>query len=156
MPKPKLYWDSCVFIALLMNEERLDGEMDGVMAVVDLADREEVLIITSILSNTEVLDPSSNGVREQFDLLFKRPNFIRAALTDPISRLAADLRERMRQEDYSLKTPDSIHLATALAHTADEFHTFDPNILRHNGHDALRGLTISKPRGAEQTEIPFG
>jgi len=88
--------------------------------------------------------------------VFKRPNLIRAALTDPISRLAADLRERMRQEDYSLKTPDSIHLATALAHTADEFHTFDPNILRHNGHVALRGLTICKPRGAEQTEIPFG
>jgi len=34
--KPVVYWDSCVFIAWLMNENRVPEEMEGLRQVVSL------------------------------------------------------------------------------------------------------------------------
>lgn len=155
MPKRKLYWDACVFIALLTNEERPGDEMARLMEVVEMADREEVIIVTSVMTNTEVLDDDESGtfVRGQLDLLFKRPNFVRAALTSQISTLGGELREGVKKLGQNLKTPDATHLATALTHRVHELHTFDPDLLRYNGKEVARGLRICAPRGRDQTEL---
>lgn len=44
-----------------------------------------------------------------------------------------------------LKTPDAIHLVTAILHRADEFHTFDETLTALSGNVAGHRLTICKP-----------
>jgi transposase-like protein len=44
-----------------------------------------------------------------------------------------------------LKTPDAIHLASAILHRADEFHTFDETLIALSGNVAGHKLTICKP-----------
>ena len=49
---PVYYWDSCLFLAWIKDEQRPTGEMDGVREVVERFKRREVKIITSVLTTT--------------------------------------------------------------------------------------------------------
>jgi hypothetical protein len=50
------YWDTCIFLAWLNDERRKPGEMDGVREVIGRSKRREVRIITSVLTQVEVLE----------------------------------------------------------------------------------------------------
>ena len=52
---PLYYWDACIFLAWLKDEERRLGEMDGVREVIDRTKRREAKIMTSVLTSVEVL-----------------------------------------------------------------------------------------------------
>ena len=54
--QPKYYWDACLFIAWLKDEKRKPGEMEGLAEVVSMIDRKDVVLITSVVSKTEVLE----------------------------------------------------------------------------------------------------
>ena len=42
---PIYYWDSCLFLAWLKDEERKLGEMDGVREIIERSKRREVKIL---------------------------------------------------------------------------------------------------------------
>jgi predicted nucleic acid-binding protein len=59
------------------------------------------------------------------------------------------MREAMAK-GWSLKPPDAIHLATALQHSADRFHTYDDRLSKHAD---ISGLIIAEPH-AVQPQLP--
>lgn len=126
---PLYYWDTCLFLAWLKDEERKSGEMDGVREVIDRAKRREVRIMTSVLTSVEVLSAKIPvGLDTLFHGLLKRIN--KQGMDSKVASLAHDLRNyyASRPTEYGGKTfstPDAIHLATAILYRADEFHTFD-------------------------------
>src|SRR4030095_1451635 len=52
---PLYYWDTCLFLAWLKDEERPTGEMDGVREIIRRHKSREVRIMTSVLTSVEVL-----------------------------------------------------------------------------------------------------
>ena len=48
--KPKYYWDSNLFLALLKNEQRKTGEMEGLNEIVWMVDHGQANIVTSVVS----------------------------------------------------------------------------------------------------------
>jgi len=62
---PIYYWDSCLFLAWIKDEERKSGDMDGVREVIQRVKQRDARIITSVLTLTEVLDSKlPAGTRE--------------------------------------------------------------------------------------------
>lgn len=153
---PLYYWDTCLFLAWLKDEERRTGDMDGVRELVERSRRREVRIMTSVLTSVEVL---ASKIPVGFDTLFvnflKRIN--RVSVDIKVAAVAHDLRDfySTRQAEFgnkTLSTPDAIYLATAILYRADEFHTFDEHgsgknlgLIPLSGNAAGNRLTICKP-----------
>jgi predicted nucleic acid-binding protein len=153
---PLYYWDTCLFLAWIQDEQRPSGEMDGVREVIDRCKRREATILTSVLTSTEVLESKlPAGMDRLFNGLMKRIQH--KGLDSKIAILAHDLRDYYAKntaefDGKTLSVPDAIHLATAIFYRADEFHTFDGSngrkslgLLPLSGNVAGHGLTICKP-----------
>jgi hypothetical protein len=52
---PVYYWDACLFLAWIKDEERPSGEMDGVREIIELSKKRDAIIMTSVLTSVEVL-----------------------------------------------------------------------------------------------------
>lgn len=140
---PLYYWDSCLFLAWIGDEQRPSGEMDGVREVIDHVKKRNAIILTSVVTATEVLTSKLPvGMDRLFLDLMKRVQ--RKSVDMKIAELAHDLRDHysQRASEFAGKTlsvPDAIHLATAIMYRATEFHTFDGS----NGRNSLGLLPIS-------------
>lgn len=155
---PKYYWDTCIFLAWIQDEERPSGEMDGVREVVARAKRRECTILTSVLTLTEALQSKLPvGMDRLFADLLKRTQ--RIGMDIKVAELAHDIRNyyTVNSAQYGgkkLQTPDAIHLATAILYRADEFHTFDSGkkdakslgLIDLSGNVGGHRLTICKPQ----------
>lgn len=150
------YWDTCLFLAWIKDEERKSGEMDGVREVIDRAKKREVILLTSVLTSTEVLQSKlPAGLDTFFSGLMRRVE--QKSVDLKIARLAHDIRDNYARrvsefDGKTLSTPDAIHLATAIIYRATEFHTFDGSngrstlgLLPLSGDVAGHTLTICKP-----------
>jgi predicted nucleic acid-binding protein len=122
---PIYYWDACLFLAWLKDEERKAGEMDGVREVIERSKRREARIITSVLTSVEVLSAKMpTGMDTLFKGMMKRVNQI--SMDIKVANLAHDIRnEYVKSGGKTVSTPDAIHLSTAILYRATEFHTFD-------------------------------
>lgn len=143
---PLYYWDTCLFLAWLKDENRaITGEMDGVRDIIERSKRRDCRLMTSVLTTVEVLQAKiPAGVDTLFAGVLKRTS--RIGVDIKISQLAHDIRNHVAKEGGNLKTPDAIHLATAILNRADEFHTFDEKLLGLNGNVAGHGLIVCKPK----------
>lgn len=127
--EPIYYWDTCLFLAWIQNEERPSGEMDGVREIIERSKRREVKIVTSVLTSVEVLDSRLPvGLKTLFYGLLKR--ITRLGMDTKVATMAHDIRDHymVRAAEFggkTLSTPDAIHLATAILYRVTEFHTFD-------------------------------
>jgi predicted nucleic acid-binding protein len=155
--EPVFYWDTCLFLAWIKDEERPTGEMDGVREVIERSKRREMKIITSVLTLVEVLQSKlPAGVEGLFLGLMKR--ITKIGMDTKVAMMAHDIRDHYMQRasefnGKTLSTADAIHLATAILYRATEFHTFDKDgDARHLGLIPLSGdvaghrLTICKPQ----------
>lgn len=156
--EPIYYWDTCLFLAWIKDEQRPSGEMDGVRELVQRHKRREVKIVTSVLTTVEVLQCKlPAGMDRLFGGLMKRLDQ-RIGVDSRIANLAHDLRNyySARPGEFgnkTLATPDAIHLASAILNRAAEFHTFDNGgvgkslgLLPLTGNVGGHGLTICKPQ----------
>jgi predicted nucleic acid-binding protein len=155
--EPTYYWDTCLFLAWLKDEQRPTGEMDGVREIIERSKRKEVRIVTSVLTKVEVLSGKIPvGMDTLFSGLMKRIHPI--GMDIKVAQVAHDLRNhyvvnRAQHGGKILSTPDAIHLATAILYRVNEFHTFDQDgDSKHLGLLPLSGdvggnrLTICKPQ----------
>lgn len=146
----QVYWDSCIFIALLA------GEPHHRTAIQELAtqwNQGQITLVTSTLTVAEVLmakcgPPGTPATRLRPDLevsldsLFNNTN-MRLINVDPI--LAREARNFVWQ--FSIRPKDAIHVASALVAGVDEMHTTDAELLRASGLIGTPApLTISIPR----------
>lgn len=124
--KRKYYWDSCVFIAWLQDETRAPGEMEGIEEVVRQIDARQALLLTSVLTRTEVLECRlTDQARRRFELGLQRRSIQMIAQDHRVADRSHEIRNYYAQRSIKLSTPDCVHLATAVIYQADEFHTFD-------------------------------
>jgi predicted nucleic acid-binding protein len=155
--EPTYYWDTCLFLAWIKDEERKSGEMDGVREVIERHKRREVKIITSVLTTVEALQSKlPAGLETLFHGLMRRVQ--RVSIEIKVAGMAHDIRDHYvaRKADFDGKTlsaPDSIHLATAILYRVSEFHTFDSDgdaknlgLLPLSGNVAGHRLNICKPQ----------
>lgn len=142
---PLYYWDTCLFLAWLKDESRASGEMAGVREVIERSKRRDCRLMTSVLTSVEVLQGRiPAGFETLFNGLLRRIN--RVGMDTKVAGIAHDIRNHYASTGASkLKTPDAIHLATAILHRADEFHTFDETLIALSGNVAGHRLLICKP-----------
>jgi hypothetical protein len=70
---PAYYWDTCLFLAWLNDEQRNSGEMDGIREIIGKSKRRECRLVTSVLTQVEVLQSRIPvGVGNSFVDLLKR------------------------------------------------------------------------------------
>ena len=115
-------------------------------------------MVVSALARTEVY---ALGLTEEqkakYRAFFNRRNATEQAVTGAICEKAAEIRTRTQiKKDKTIemmKTPDAVHLATAIILGVDEFHTFDGtakkprrfSLIQLSGTPAVDGLTICVP-----------
>ena len=139
---------------------RTKGEMDGIKEVVDAFDKGTCILVTSMLAKVELL-PSKLGKQnyEKLSLLWKRRQFQPVEVAEPIIGLANEIRSFYAKKGQPVpKTPDSIHLATAIKAKVDVFQTFDGGgkrgLLALDGNVAAHNLSIKVPF-VEQSDLSF-
>lgn len=121
-----VYWDTCVVLSWIKNEQRNPGHMAGVEEAVREITKGEIGLITSVLTRAEIWDTKLNGTeRNRLDRLFRRTNIAYVPFDFAIAKLTSELREFYHDSDFELLVPDAIHLATAIHHDVVEFQTFD-------------------------------
>lgn len=150
--KYKVYPDSCILIAWITGEERLNHEMDGVRDFFDKVERGEVTLIAlrnTMFEEVQLRTPES---AEIFRQLMTRKGVELPSLDLRVERLAGELRDYYSQHgSKQLHEKDSLHLAAAIHYRVDSFYTFDNgskggiSLLSLNGNMAGHPLLICKP-----------
>ncbi len=149
---PIYYWDSCLFLAWLKDEERKVGEMDGVREVIERSKRREAKIMTSVITTTEVLAAKiPSGMDTLFRGMMKRVSQVSVDIR--VAGLAHDIRDHyVKLGGKTVSVPDALHLATGILYRVDQFHTFDADngrnslgLLQLSGDVAGNNLVICKP-----------
>lgn len=162
-----IYWDTCVFLAWIKDEVRAAGDMEGVKKVAELVLKDELILITSMLTRAEILQSKITPDQlAKYDKVTRRSNVVPQDLDLPVAVLTSKIRDYYINSDFELLTPDAIHLATAIHYNADEFQTFDGckqrtprnakytrcGLLLLDGNVAGHKLRVCKP-SAEQYEL---
>jgi predicted nucleic acid-binding protein len=139
---PVYYLDSCVFLALINKEA---NRFKVVEAILDDAEARECEVYTSQLTVAEVAFAEqekkkrtlSDTVENKISKLW-HPS-APTLLVDVHPNISAGARDIIRQamkdgwtrgEDWSVKPPDAIHIATAILMKAEKFFTYDDRLLR--------------------------
>jgi predicted nucleic acid-binding protein len=146
---PPLYGvDTMLFVYHFENNDQF-GEPAG--ALLAAAERGQCRLVTSVLSLLEVLVvPKRHGMEElcrRYREMFSSfPNLSVRPVDDQVAEIAADLRAA-----YAIRTPDALHLATALHAKADGFVSEDRGLLRIS---AARILTMRQAANRLQPGPP--
>ena len=61
---PLYYWDTCMFLSWLKDEQRTSGEMDGVREIIERHKKRDCRIMTSVITTVEVLQGSIPAFRQ--------------------------------------------------------------------------------------------
>lgn len=132
--KKIIAWDSCVFLAWLQDEKREIGVMEGIEEVVRKTNNGEVILLTSQMTNIEVLQSRlSSEAQKKWKEIFNRRNCQIIDINPRVGEKASFIRDYYDQKGIKLSSPDSIQLATAIIYNAEEFHTFDGCGKKRNG-----------------------
>lgn len=157
-----IYLDTCVFITWLTNEKtRTAEEIEAIAEIFRRMEKREIRIVTSVITISEILPGKiPAGVYEMLDRAMRHPNFTRYMVDIRVAKLTQDIRDyyvRNPTKDGSrvLKTPDAIHMATAILARANVFHTTDERLLRYNGNVGDHDLVIELPPRNRQLSIAF-
>jgi hypothetical protein len=152
--KKVIYWDTSVFLAWLQDEPWDAEIIDGIEATVRHVHNNQILLITSIVTDTEVLrSRMTPEALRKWEGVFKRKNVKMIVHDQRVGRKSNEIRDCFFQRKIKIATPDSIHLATAIINEADEFHTLDgagptkkaSDLIRLNGDPCVNGLKIITP-----------
>jgi predicted nucleic acid-binding protein len=159
----RVYWDSCVWLGLLNDEP---DKVDSAKWVIERAERGEVEIWTSTITLAEVYKVRQAGEADpeadkKLDDFLSQPYIVHVQVDQD---LAMEARRLLRAKLPGLKKPlDAIHLASAVWHDIETFHTFDrDDLLPLNGRVNCRNgkpITVAKPPvrpHPQEPELPLG
>lgn len=151
MSDSRRYWDSSCFLGWLKKEEDKYLTCKG---VIQKAEKDEILILTSAFTLVEVLylnheakiPPKEASIVSKF---FEN-EYIRTVALD---RIIAEKAQSLVW-DHNIKPKDAAHIATAIHLGLDIFDTFDDRLIsRANGKIGNPPLRINKPDVEYQMEI---
>jgi predicted nucleic acid-binding protein len=145
----RVYWDSCVWLGVLNDEP---DKVDSARWLIERAERGEVEIWTSTITLAEVYKVHQSGAADpEADKKlddFLSQSYIAHVQVDQDVAMAA--RHLLRAKLPGLRKPyDAVHLACAVWHDIETFHTFDrDDLLRLSGLVKCRNgnpITVCKP-----------
>jgi len=120
----RIYWDSCIFIYYLEAEEHIRLAVHS-----KLTENPNASLCHTALTELECrvgpLRDGKQGLLSQYERLFASPLTCRLPLDDGVYRYATELRAKHR-----LKTPDALHLASAIQAGCDSFWTRDNRLAK--------------------------
>jgi predicted nucleic acid-binding protein len=131
------YWDACLFLEHLREETVAPDKKRALINLLQQNKDRQNKIFTSVITHVEVLPKkltaSDIAKEEIYWSYFNEIWFIDQEVTRPILHLARQIKDYYYQEAdpkagehyRMMSTGDAIHLATAIAWRADEFHTRD-------------------------------
>lgn len=124
--RPRVLIDSSALLATIRDEPSA-ARLDGLLGFID---RGEAHLVESVLVLAEVYKTSQSATPAERDEQNARLDAIRARIespgtllldvTPPVARKATDFRDQ-----YHLKLPDAVHLATAVLNRCDWLVTLD-------------------------------
>ncbi len=134
--KTTYYWDACLFYEVLGNENVDSDKQQCIKEIMDANDAKENYIITSVIRHLEVLpsklDDKGADDEQDFLSLFDATHYGAIEINTNILLMAREIRDfYFKPADNTghggkmMDLGDCIHLATAIIHGVDEFHTRD-------------------------------
>ena len=160
-----VYWDACIFLAWLRDEKRPNNEMDGVEWAVRRIMKGQLRILTCATTRQEIIATKIGDEAEKKFSAFLDHKFVNFKDIDyPTSKLAGEIEEYYRKNEKAgsnkgMTPKDAQHLASAIVHGVDAFHTFDEgnkgglNLLGLDGNIAGYPLKICKPPLPSQRKL---
>lgn len=149
-----VYWDSSVFIAWFTNEAEYFQFQGGMEEVATLVSQNKINLMTSTITTTETLPSGMQSAINEIERFFKRSNVYVVAPELRITHLSRSIRDHYNQKNVKVKTPDAIHLATAIHYDVHMMHTFDKQLLKLNGNVDGHSLRIERPMGQMRMYFP--
>lgn len=149
-----VYWDSCVFIALMSREA---PRIDLLEEIEEAAIRKQILVVTSAIAVVEVQKTSkrvkggSPADARKLRAFFDNEWIVIRPLDRSIAQAAAVLSQKHR-----LKCADAVHLATAIYNNKNkikELHTYDPHLLKLDRIVSPKSFRIIPPRHHKPTPL---
>jgi len=127
-PKPKYYWDACIWITLIADRQSARGE--ACEYILEQAQAGDCEIWTSSFCLAEVVkrkcDGETVGLPDERDTYFEdliEQEFIHKVSVDvDVGKVA---RRLLRRFPSIGKPQDAIHVATCLLNNVDQLHTYD-------------------------------
>lgn len=136
--KDKIYWDTNIFLAWLKDEPQEPAVIDGIVEVVQKIRRNEIVLMTSVTTRTEILDATlTDEAKKKFSQLFDRRNVTMINVDQRIADKSHFIRNFYYEKGIKLSTPDCMHLATAIIYHATEFQTLDGSGQRKRPNDLI-------------------
>lgn len=155
-PVEKVVLETTAWVALLDDEE---GRAEHVERLLVKASEGGAQLYTSVITTTEITkgpkadDPPLTDDQAATFAGFLEREYVTQVSVDPI---VAEKGKELRRADHGLRTPDAIHVATAVIIGAGVLYTYDKRQLRLDGHGLLDGLRIMEPPTEHQADFGFG
>lgn len=138
-----MYWDANVFLYYINDDADRAPTIEALLSSSTAPDG-EVKIYTSAISHIEVAYGASEQqkrtlnptVIEEIENLWTDPNAVTSVeYNERVGRIARDLIRESMLRDWSLRSVDAIHLATAVwlsqvGIQIEEFHTYEPRLVK--------------------------
>ena len=147
-----VYWDTCIYIAWLMDENRPNHEMDGVHeSAKKIKEGKQKLICSPIVTAQIYKIKMGQQVMAIFDRFLKRKSVQYVDYEYQAGCLTSEIREYYTIRRQDVDTIDAQHLAISILYKVDAFYTFDRgkrggiDLLSISGNVAGHNLTICKP-----------
>ncbi len=146
----KIYWDACVWLSYINGISGRLPILDALLAE-SASDKGDITIVTSAISQVEVafgMTEQSNkaldaNTENEIDQLWAdRDTIIILEYHEIIGIGARDLIRQGISRGWKLKPIDAIHLATAKSVRANEFNTYDKDLVKYS--DFL-GFPVCEP-----------
>ncbi len=142
MKEKIICWDSSVLISHLDGDRGKNPGRKGIISpVVSAIENGSYKLLVSTLLYTEILAcKMPDGAIIKLDQFLQNKSLVTVmAVGIKVAKKARSIRNKMP----SIRTPDAIHLATAIIGKANVFHTFDGGLLRLSGKSVVEGLAIT-------------
>ena len=135
-------WDSSVIISHIGGgKEQESKRKQAIQSVVRLVELKKYKLVVSTILYPEVLATampvSAINLFENF--MQKKEVIGTVAVNTKVARKAQEIRNSIK-----IKTPDAIHIATAIVSKAKCFHTFDDDLIKLSGLDEVESLGITR------------
>ena len=147
-----VYWDTCIYIAWLMDENRPSHEMDGVYeSAKKIKEGKQKLICSPIVTAQLYKIKMGQHVMTMFDRFLKRRGVQYVDYEYRAGCLTSEIREYYSIKGEDMHTTDAQHLAISILYQVDAFYTFDKgkkggiDLLSISGNVAGHNLKICKP-----------
>lgn len=150
-----IYWDACIFYEHLKGEQTEPRKRQAIDECLEQNKQKRNRICTSVITHIEVIPKKlDKTIEQQYWDKFKSLYFFDIEVDRNVIALAREIKNYYFVEGVSggvgggyrmMSTGDALHLATAIIHQANEFHTRDNN--SKGGNVKLLGLPEASLNG---------